>query len=308
MTILFDLYNVYYRAFKGEDPMQTIYNNQKLQTQGISGSIRRIQNYINKYLAEGGQCYFIFDDSNGGKRPDDEKYKANRKKESKAFYTGINYLESILRSYRDNCYVVRELIEADNWVKPITEKLLKEVPDRKVLLISTDMDWSRSLSENVHWLSYYNGKVYQPSDYLEKYGFYPTESAVCFYKCFHGDKSDNLDGIYPQISPVKFKYIIDSFKDMKDFLRGCREKNIPLFNDAIYDRIEREKGNLLNIWNIVSYEIIPGNLENYLHETKVNMLKLNQLYKGLCISVDNRAISKAGIMDALTEVQLTKRK
>lgn len=309
-VILFDCHNIYHRAYRGDEKVMTNYNNTKIQIQGISGSLTRIIQYQKSFLKEGGTCYYLFDNpTTGVKRaqailPTD--YKGNRKKESKAFYVGLNYLETILLSFRDGDKVLRESnTEADDWVKYILETL----EGKRVLLISTDLDWCRSLSEDIHWLSWYNKKIYTPKEFKEHYGFEATESSVCFYKCFYGDSSDNIVGRYIQMSPKKFQYVIDNFKDMKEFLNGCRRKKIPLFNDAIYGRMERERANLNNNWDLVTYRIIPNSdLEKYMITTKLNLLKLNQIYKGLCINVDKRTISSNDIMDSMLEKQLTQRK
>ncbi|MDA3855581.1 MAG: hypothetical protein PF569_04945 [Candidatus Woesearchaeota archaeon] len=309
-TLIIDCNNLYHRAYKGDSAMQTIYNNTKLQTQGISGSLERIQTYIKKYLKEGGKIYFLFDDSNGGEKIDDKLlgYKSNRKKEHKAFYRSLDYLEFILRHYMDNSYILRTpSIEADSWVKPLLE--YERDKDKKNLMISTDMDWAGNLSENTHWYSFYNKEIFTISEFENKYKFKPTESAVCFYKSFYGDASDNIEGRYTQMTPKKFNYIIDNFKNMKGFLQGCREKSIEVFNEAIYTRMEREKYNLTTNWELIAFkEISKSVLEHNLLKTKVNLLKLNSMYQALALTIDKRVISSNDVLDNLFEKQYTKRK
>lgn len=313
--LLFDVNNIYHRAFKGDDKIATVYNNSRLETQGIYGSITRIQNQIDKYLKKDGQCYFLFDNPiTAQKRAQsiNPEYKSNRRKESKQFYRGLDYLEFILRNYKDNSFIVREQsTEADDWVKVILESLNLKNSDKKALMISTDLDWARSLTENTHWYSFYNKKIFSPKEFKEHYSFEVSEHSVIFFKCFYGDDSDNIIGRYKQISPVKFRYVIDNFKNMKEFLQACREKTIPLFNEAIYTRIERERFNLTNNWELISYKpITKVELSSYIVKTKVNLLKLTTMYKGLSLpnSIDKRTIGNEDVMNILFEKKMTKRK
>ena len=298
-VLIIDMNNLYHRAYSGDNESTIMYQKNKIQTQGISGSISRIQNYSKKFLKEGGSIYFLFDNSNGGERPDTipSFYKENRKTYSRSFYRGLDYLEVILLSYSNNNFVLRDSeYEADNWVKSILESYKNK--DLKTLLISTDLDFSRSISESTHWESHYNDCVYTPLEFKSKFGFEPSEKNIAFYKSFYGDKSDNITGYYKQMSPARFNYIIENIKDMKDFLYCCRERKIPLFNDSTCDRMLREKHNLTVNWELVSYKPISQKAyERYLTPTKENILKLKTLYKALNINVDSRCKSNNDIID-----------
>lgn len=309
-VLIFDMNNLYHRASNAEDKTFAIYKNAKLLTQGISGSLSRIDKYMKKFLKNGGQIYFLFDNSNGGENPVKgvySFYKEGRKTYTKPFYRGLDLLEFILKSYADNNYILRTCdLEADDWVKPVTDKIILD--NKKALMISTDMDFTRSLSDDIHWYSFYNKKIFTPSDFEMKYGFKPTESSITFYKCFYGDSADGIEGVYPQMSPKKFQYIIDNFKDMKEFLQGCREKSIPLFNSSICARMLKEKHKLSGLWELISYTPISESAyRNNLVVTKENLLKLKTIYQALGITVDKRCKSSNDLIDDMFSKEFIKR-
>jgi hypothetical protein len=74
--------------------------------------------------------------------------------------------------------------------------ILQSFGDNKylVLLVSDDMDWSRAISESVHWMVHKNRQdiIYTKDNFYKEYGFYPGRDEVCLYKAIRGDIGDNI--------------------------------------------------------------------------------------------------------------------
>jgi 5'-3' exonuclease len=165
-------------------------------TGGIFASLRMIQYIESNYLSEDGQIYFLFDNPSSGeiRRKDiDPDYKINRKKRDPQFYRGLDYLQLVFRNYKNGYRVIqRPETEADDLVFPILKSF--EGHNHLILLVSNDMDWSRSIGDRVHWLVHSKDKyiVFDKDLFFNKYGFYPGYNEVCLYKAIRGDVSDNI--------------------------------------------------------------------------------------------------------------------
>jgi len=82
-------------------------------------------------------------------------------------------------------------LEADDLVKPVLQHRLK---GKSVLLVSTDLDWAKEISEKVHWYKSWN-EVISPEQLSEKLDFHVTEASLVAYKAIYGDNSDNIPNL-----------------------------------------------------------------------------------------------------------------
>jgi 5'-3' exonuclease len=167
-----------------------------MATGGIFNALKMIQRVESLYLSENGRIYFLFDNPASGeiRRKDiDPDYKINRKKQSPQFFRGLDYLQLVLRNYKTGYRVIqRAETEADDFVPPILKSF--EGRDHFVLLVSNDMDWSRAISDKVHWMAHSGEKdvIFDKDLFYNKYGFYPGRNEVCLYKALRGDDADNI--------------------------------------------------------------------------------------------------------------------
>ena len=105
--------------------------------------------YIKKYgSVENCRVWYLFDNAKTSMLKNrkllDKDYKKNREIQPDWFYTGINMIELIAKYYRDNSVIYRvQNVEADDFVAPLIDNYINE--HDKVLMFSTDMDWSRCL-------------------------------------------------------------------------------------------------------------------------------------------------------------------
>lgn len=196
--ILIDVSNMYYRAFSVSRNMTTEVDGEVMATGGIYVLLRMIQSIRRNLLAEGGRIFYLFDNVTSGnqrRKEIDPDYKANRAKQDPVFTRGLDYLYLVLEVFNEGDRLIRRPgSEADDLVSPVLRSFGNK--GYSVLLISNDLDWSRSITDKVHWMvrDFVEKKdvIYTPELFKEKYGFAPSLEAVCLYKAIKGDPSDNI--------------------------------------------------------------------------------------------------------------------
>lgn len=271
-SIIIDTNLLYYRNFATNKKLTHTVSGQPMYTGGIYGSIKSIMALRRKYLSPNGEMVFLFDNhasKSNLRKQIDETYKCNRIEKSKKFYKGIDYLEKILMYMYDNCKIVRiSYMEADDLL-PAVINCYK--PTDKILLVSNDEDWCRSLTSNIHILK--NKEIVTQYSYEEKNGFFPTKENIILYKTFKGDTSDNIPNPIPRFPKDKLIQIMDSkIEDIWDFLQRFDKgeyKEIIIEDSVWYKRLkntEIRKRLILN-WRLVDY---MGYDEADLHEGTFN--------------------------------------
>lgn len=213
-NLIIDLNNIYHKSFGILS--KDILVGKELLNKTIQLTLKQIFNLKKNYLAENGTCYVIADNPTSKKvirKELDPQYKANRLKENDPFYRGIDYTLLILNNY-DSCFKTARIktMEADDLVKPLLESFNKY---DKTLLVSTDLDWARSLADNIHWLQ--NKVLYTPEIFKQKYKFNPTEDKVTLYKSLHGDISDNIPCI-EGLNNQTILNLVNNFKDVFEII------------------------------------------------------------------------------------------
>jgi 5'-3' exonuclease len=168
----------------------------RMVTGGIFTSLKMIQRIEREYLDTDGRIYFLFDNALSGesrRKEIDPDYKVNRKKRDAQFYRGLDYLQMVLMHYQKGYRVSRRpSFEADDLVAPILESFGNN--QYSVLLVSNDLDWSRAINNNTHWMTRKDHQdiIYTKDKFYEDFGFYPGLNEVCLYKSIRGDPSDNI--------------------------------------------------------------------------------------------------------------------
>jgi 5'-3' exonuclease len=224
-------------------------------TGGIYTSLRMIQRIESNYLSDNGRIYFLFDNPSSGevRRKDiDPDYKINRKKQDPLFYRGLDYLQLVLRSYRDGYRVIqRPETEADDLVFPILKSF--EGRNHFVLLVSNDMDWSKAIEDKVHWMVHSSDKniVYDKYLFFNKYGFYPGHNEVCLYKALRGDTSDN---IIAGVKGIPEKVVLEIIHQVKSVQNMFLKLNDIQIDEQWKRAIRQNKGRIkINIM-LVDYQ------------------------------------------------------
>lgn len=255
-----------------------------LNTGGIYTSLKMIQNLKKNYLLTGGRIYFLCDNTHSKEnvRKDiDPEYKNNREPhQNETFYRGLDFLLLILQIYEDNNYIVKiESFEADDLVYPVLNKIPS---DQTSLLVSTDMDWSRSISENVHWLK--KDKIYDKKAFEEEYKFKPTRESVTLWKTFRGDSGDNIPIGVQGIRSNLLVQLLTEYSSLQDIFHNLKE--IDYLNDSWKEKIKEAKPRLRLNYSLVDFVEIPkSDFENGLTKTTFRPNQLRKYYTMLGFNI-----------------------
>lgn len=278
--LIFDCYNLMYASTWNKAERLISKGDQIYHVEGIIEFLRRINTYIDTYLEPGGRIYWLMDNAKSSiqryRKSLSENYKKTRVPQPDWFYKSLNNLELILKSYRNDSYLLRlKFLEADDYVPSIIKNVVHQ--DQKALLFSTDMDWCRSLGENVH--IYKNGDLYTKEDFYQEYRFEATYSNICFYKIFYGDETDNILSTLPTLPKLIFHEIISSFSDFYQFLNQALDSKLYYLDQGWVDKIKKERENLILNYNLVTApEISLQELDQYQQVCKFEEKKLRVIY------------------------------
>lgn len=255
--ILLDISNIYYRAFCVSQDIVSVIKGKRIVTGGVLKSIKMIQRIEKEYLTDDGRMYFLFDNAFSGeerRRDIDPEYKINRKKKEPQFYRGLDYLRLLLLNYKDGYRVVHKAeYEADDLVEPVLESF--EGKGRTVLLVSNDMDWSRAISKNIHWLTRKDGEdvIFDETKFYSEFGFYPTRFRVCMYKALLGDALDNIKAGVQGISKKDVLSIIQQVQSIDDFFLSLYSLDI---DNDLKEKIIKCKGKIKLNYILIDYHYI----------------------------------------------------
>jgi 5'-3' exonuclease len=253
--ILIDIAELYFRAFFTSQHIVADVEGKRMITGGIYASLKMIQRIESSYLSENGRIYFLFDNPSSGeaRRKDiDPDYKINRKKQDPQFYRGLDYLQLVLRSYKDGYRIIqRPETEADDLVLPILKSF--EGHNHFVLLVSNDMDWSRAIGDRVHWMVHSDDKyiIYDRDLFFNKYGFYPGHNEVCLYKALRGDASDNIAAGVKGIPEQVLLEIVRKVKSVQNMFLKLNDIQI---DDQWKKAVQQNKGRILINLMLVDYQ------------------------------------------------------
>jgi len=165
-----------------------------------------------------------------------ETYKANRKKETNEFYESLNFIKYYFMIGEASYHTVQILkLEADDLVAPCLQTIVK---DDTALLVTNDSDWTRYLSDKIHYLPHEYGSPYDKEDFKTQYGFYPTEDKVVLYKILFGDSADHIPVLFPEIPVATRKMIVDDFESIFDLI--LNNNKVDYIKDYVYLLKDRE--------------------------------------------------------------------
>lgn len=255
-TIIIDVNNLFMRNYH-------VYTDKKYQIKsgkfdfhsgGIYGSLVSLRKLKREKLIDGGRFFFLADNPTSKHRHRkniDPEYKANRVKKKKGFYRHIDFLVRILSHYDDISKVVRiNEYEADDLVPMAIEKEIEEKDDKKILLVSTDMDWARCMNYNGKEVDWFDGKeIVDARKFVDRYGFKPDKDSIIVYKAFHGDTADCIP------NPLKGfpkKYLV-KFSEEKDVETVINNINLYGLDKKWIQAIQSNKGRILLNRGLVSF-------------------------------------------------------
>lgn len=282
-VIFIDLFNLYYKAYYGSKNISTR-NKQKdpLYAGGIVTSLFMIKKIQKKFLHKNGDMFFLADSYHVGdddfisaRKQLDPEYKRDRNIEKPHFYRGIDLLIMILYNYFDNFFVLKVPgAEADDLIEPLKD--IVDTGKKFFLLISSDLDWAQYISDRIHWMKD-KETILDKIKFKQIYKFSPEGNTLKFYKCFRGDRSDNIPKGVPYIpSEIMLRIINFPFKDMKDLLSRFEfELDIP----KIWALHIKENSARL----ILNYELVSPlqteSISDYLLQSNFHPRMLKSMYE-----------------------------
>ena len=284
--ILIDTLNLAYKTFVNKKELpEPVMNNKVIYKESVCNFIHAVDFLKDKFGHGSTEIYFLTDNfytkdlqscfMNGERKELSESYKKTRKKENKEFYRSVSFVLWYYMANPSNYYCVRVRgLEADDLVKPIIK--LKGLSDKKCLMVTSDLDWCRYLSHNIHWLPKLGGEP-EDSEYLrQKLGFQITENNVILYKAIFGDESDNIAQIVHKTEKNKSQLVelMDILEYPERIVLMARDTNMQKKYPILTSINENERQTIINIQLVSSINkdytqvekgIIQGNDEKKLY-------------------------------------------
>ena len=288
-VLIFDIYNMWYRVIWNNDNLVKV-SDKLIPIDAICKFFELCNGYIEKFGTKDCECYFLFDNAKTtilkNRKLLDSEYKKSRKVQPDYFYDGLNVIELILKFYRDkSCIYRKQNVEADDFVLPIIDSYIKE--HDKVMLFSTDLDWCRALLDDeehdIKVVQYTkNNEILTTKTFEEKFGFKPTETNICFWKTFYGDKSDS---ILPTLNTYPKEYFLDAlrkYSHVDNFIREALDGKLPYLDMGWRIKIKQLEERMRLNWNLISSdEIAINDLDSWKIECNYRPNKLLILYSTL---------------------------
>ena len=277
-NLIIDVNNLWARAFyvckKETQRMPDLIN------KTIQHSMKMIFSLQSKYCDDG-IVWLLADNPTSKlimrKELSDGKYKANRLKETDGYYRGIDYLIIILNNYSDKFKSVRlKHLEADDLVPTILESTIGNS-----LLVSTDMDWARSIDKNVDWFN--TKQIFSIDNFEQHWKFKPTVDSITLWKSLVGDVSDNIDGVKGITETVALN-IVNNFSSVYDLLDSVKKKleKSNLLSEFTKTVILKNERHLLMNHNCIYFcEVDKREVESCIMNGCFNEKALSILYKTL---------------------------
>lgn len=226
-NIIIDTVNLAYKTFHTKEETPSLVSKKQVYKESICSFINSVEDLIKKYLHSDGNVYLLFDNYHSrldmqsmltfsSRKELDESYKNNRKKESKEFYNSINLIRYYYLIGPSKFHTLQiSNLEADDLVKPLLSILNKNNINQTSLLVTSDLDWGRYLTNNVKWIPKLDESVETVQSLSSRCGFPIDEPSIIMYKALFGDASDNIKSTINKTSSNESQFI-EFLKENKD--------------------------------------------------------------------------------------------
>lgn len=261
--------------------------NSIIQTGGIYGSVLAFQRLRKRFLKEDGTMWALFDNAKSMvnvRKTIDPEYKLNRTKMPKSFYRSLDYFRLIQLSYSNSEYVVYETgYEADD-IAPV---IIRKIPtDKKILVVSEDLDWSRLIGYQGRTVHQYMKKmVFDQSKFNEHYGFLPTVDKIVLYKIIRGDKVDNIPKGIKGLPTKALMQLIDDYKNIFEIKENL--EIIPYLSEHWKEVITKNFSRLTLNHQLVSFlSLSDKDINQFIFKCKYQPKVLKILYESLGFNIE----------------------
>ena len=271
-TILLDISNIYHRSYATTSYLTYVTpKGNEIITGGVITSLKTIKKIRRELLAPGGKIYCLLDATTkpvsdpdllsytNYRKSIDPDYKADREPKPQVFYEGLNVLYSILNSYGQDILVAEiEGLEADDLVKPILD--IEDICEgNEALLVSGDLDWARTISDNVYWQNHQK-QILNRDDFFEKYEFYPEKLEL--QKSFRGDKVDGIPKCVKGIQTKVLNQILAKYSTVKEVYDNIQNEEFlsqtwkdKIFKDFFYSLAFNLPSLVFNTSSMIPYSL-----------------------------------------------------
>lgn len=273
--IIIDGNNLYWRAMTSHLDETAEFTNE-IYLKGFYRAINMVKELHNTFLESGGEIYFLFDNPlskiNMREWMSGGDYKHTRKEMPDEFYDLMKHFIDLICSFSDSYrYLKVDSYEADDLVEPVMKYIDN---NKRTLLISTDLDWTRSMNMNCDWLT--GNTIYNLDSFKNRYGFRPDENRIKMYKTIHGDKSDNIPNAVPGIKKELLIYLVKKYKSVDELIKGVSKDD--KVNSHWKEKIFEAQSRLILNYKLVDFLPYSGDVSQKIYKCKRNILDLKVTY------------------------------
>lgn len=267
-VIIIDANNYAYRTFNHRQETPACVSKKLVYKKAICNFINKVEDLKNEYLHSDGIVYLLFD--NPTSRIDLQssfyfadrklayaKYKADRAKEPKEFYNSLGLLKYYYSvSSAEYCSIQLPRLEADDLVEPTLRLYCK---DKTVLLVTTDYDWARYITDKVHWLP---GTEPEDREQLSRrLGFEVNNHSIIMLKALFGDESDNIPAVVPASMQSGFNVLCNDVQDPEMLpVLACKDENIEKYPILAFVR-KNERQYRINLQLVNAIKVADKHIE-----------------------------------------------
>lgn len=183
---IFDVSNIFYRAFWGSDKLSTSHG---FPTQGLHGFVRMIQSILRDHRPD----LVAFAMEGGGDSPRKQiepLYKANRSEIPQDLKLQLESLPDLMHVMGYPTFKFAGF-EADDTIATLVKKALEQ--GLEPVIVSSDKDFMQLLTPPVKMLHVAKNEMMGHQEVFAKYGIMPEQ--FIDYLAIVGDTSDNIKGV-----------------------------------------------------------------------------------------------------------------
>jgi len=285
-NLIIDGSNLFWRASSVTIKKQLDSKEDIFYPYAIIDSFKRIKELVNQFGYETSKVFLLFDNPTSAfnlrRIVSNGQYKHNREKGPEALWHTLSIFQEIASVYSDNFYIVKaDDLEADD----LTIILKKEL-EGPSLFISADLDWARNIDEEDHWFNW--NSVYTSKLFKDKHGYSPLGDKIQIYKAIHGDNSDCINNVVPNIPKKLLANLVNKFNNINELFKYAKENQ----NEKWLKKIVEAENDIRNNYILVDFVDINLSYNSIVKQGKENIRSLRKLYELLGLTLEPRMLFK----------------
>jgi len=227
---IFDVSNIFYRAFYGNEALCTSYG---LPTQGLYGFVRTVSSVIREHRPD--HVAFVMEGEGESPRKAIEPlYKANRSAPPEDLVTQKKMLPELMyvMGYPTFSYPG---FEADDTIATLANEAVKSLFD--VVIVSADKDFNQIICPGIKKLDPAKNAIIDEQEVVLRYGISPAQ--FLDYLSIVGDTSDNIKGVKGigekgAMELIKMYGSLDGIYRNLNFIKGAKKDKLISSKEDVY--------------------------------------------------------------------------